>query len=130
MILEPLRIALYWYVAVTTVHVHVYHRNSEQYAWPWLLLRAYYRFFMFVIVSSRVGRYFHNMYITNKKLKLCFPLMSRKMIYFDVCIILDSPVLYGIASVRCQSGRVYLHKTVIMVGFFLLKVIKIYRVCS
>ena len=44
--------------------------------------------------------------------------MSRTLIYFRVYIILDFPITYRNASVLCQSECACLHKTVIMVVFF------------
>ena len=44
--------------------------------------------------------------------------MSRTLIYFHVYIILDFPITYRNASVLCQSECACLHKTVIMVVFF------------
>ena len=51
-------------------------------------------------------------------MKLCFPLMSRTIVYFHVSIILDFPITYRNASVVCQSECACLHKTVNMVVFF------------
>ena len=44
--------------------------------------------------------------------------MSRTLIYFRVYIILDFPITYRNASVLCQLECACLHKTVIMVVFF------------
>ena len=60
---------------------------------------------------------------TETILNLCFPLMSRTIIYFHVYIILDFPITYRNASMLCQSECACLHKTVNMV-VFLLKVMK------
>ena len=49
---------------------------------------------------------------------MCFPSMSRTLIYFHVYIILDFPITYKNVSVLCQSEYTYLHKTVNMVVFF------------
>ena len=73
--------------------------------------------FKFVWVSSLVGRYFYNVYIV-KSLKLCFPLMSRTIIYVHVYIILDFLITYRNALVLCQSEFTCLHQTVNMVVFF------------
>jgi len=57
------------------------------------------------------------MYIV-KSLKLCFPIMSRTIIYIHVYIILDFPITYRNVSVLCQSECACLHKTVNMAVFF------------
>jgi len=44
--------------------------------------------------------------------------MSRTIIYFHVYLILDFPITYRNALVRCQSECACLHKTVNMVVFF------------
>ena len=36
-------------------------------------------------------------------MKLCFPLMSRTILYFHVYIKLDFPIIYRNASVLCRS---------------------------
>ena len=58
------------------------------------------------------------MYILKKGLKLCFPLISGTIMYFNVYIILDFPLTYRHASVLCHSECACLHKTVNMAVFF------------
>ena len=55
-----------------------------------------------------VGRCLYNVYI-GKSLKLCFPGMSRTIIYVHVYITSDFPITYTNASVLCQSESVCLH---------------------
>ena len=80
--------------------------NCIPYFWKFKLVR----------VSSLVGRYFYSVFMV-KSLKLCFPLMSRTIIYFHAYILLDFPITYRNASVLYQSECVCLHKTVNMVVF-------------
>jgi len=62
----------------------------------------------FVRVYSLVSRYFCNMYLVKKSLKLCFPLMLRTMIYFHVYIILDFLIIYRNVPVLSQNAHVYI----------------------
>jgi len=62
----------------------------------------YMRNFKFVRVCSHVGRYFYNVCIV-KSLKLCFPQMSRTIIYAHVYIIKDFPITYINALFLCKS---------------------------
>ena len=48
---------------------------------------------------------------------MCFPLMSRTLIYVHVNIILDFPITYRNTSVLCQSECACLHKTVNLIVF-------------
>ena len=47
----------------------------------------------FVRVSYLFGRYFYDIICIVKCLKLCFPLMSRTIVYFHVYITLDFPII-------------------------------------
>ena len=58
-------------------------------------------------------------------MKLCFSLMLRIIMYFYVYITLDFSITYRNASLLCQSECACLYKTVNMVVFFWLKVLKI-----
>ena len=49
---------------------------------------------------------------------MCFSLLLRAIIDFNVYIILDFPITYKNASVLFQSECTCLHKTVNMLGFF------------
>jgi len=50
--------------------------------------------------------------------KLCFPLMSRTLVYFHIYIILDFPITHKHAAVLCQLRCTCEHKTINMVVFF------------